>query len=344
MERTLNEMIFLYQLSEDLYKGTTLRRVLLSEVNLNTFIDLSMKNNMFYYHSKKILDSYTEGLNKETTNAIRDIINKGNYEFKKIGNSILLLNDIVGDYLLIKTYRGYPRIPNDLDVLVSNFDGALEIITKKGFKIAHMSSKRRDAQLISKDFYKIHLHSVIHWVDSEFMDNGFIFNNPRLIEFGGARAKIPNFDADFLIHMAHINFEPLHITLSELLYIYIIFPQVNRDIVLGQSQKYSWRGALMDTLEIMDKIYHTVYNAEPCPFISFNFRHIAFKKPESIILPMSLPRAHLIRTCIEKKLFKQALSKASKSLKILLSGDSYSGYYFPVEEYAILSKNSLIKD
>ena len=51
------------------------------------------------------------------------------------------------------------------------------------------------------------------------MDDDVYFQSTRSVPFCGTKIQIPNKSVDFLIHVAHMNFEPLHITLSELFYL-----------------------------------------------------------------------------------------------------------------------------
>lgn len=327
MRVPLKEMIFLYHLSENIYKKPILKKPLFTEVQLKRTIELSLRNDMFYYYIKKILKLYRKELSDKEIVAFENIIRKGERELKCIENTILFLNNCLDNYLLIKTYRGYARIPNDIDILVDDFETSLNRLKDKGFQVVDFLKDIQEATLIHNELYKVHLHAKISWGGgAAFMDKNLLFKNPRITSFNGIKVKIPNFDADFLMHIAHMNFEPLHFTLSELLYLYKIAPEINWDIQFAQSEKYHWFNSFKRTLIIFDKIYHTLYS-DSCPFILLKLGHKPSQNLDFIILPKTFSRMHLIKSCFERKLFVYVLNKWMKVLIILFTGktdkDSY---------------------
>ncbi|MCM8770299.1 MAG: nucleotidyltransferase family protein [Candidatus Omnitrophica bacterium] len=330
---TLNETLFLYQISEFLYKKTRLKRIIPSQIDLQVFFAISMKNNMLYYHCEKLLRVYRQYLNENSIIEIDNIINKLERQIGKIKTTIIFLKNCLKDFLLIKTYRGYPRIPNDIDILATDFRNALNVFKKEGFEAKDVSFRYESAQLFRENYYKVHLHGKIHWANSEFFDRDFIMAQPRDIEFLGIKAKVPSFDADFLMHVAHINFESLHITLSDLFYLYSISKEINWEKQLFQVKKYNWKRAFINTLKIMDGLYHRLYS-DVCPFTYFDFGHKALKSDFDLIMPKTLPRLYLLNNLFEKRLFLYALLKLPKSLKILSRGDAYTDFYRPAEDIA----------
>lgn len=320
-------MIFLYHLSENLYKKPILKKPLFPEIKLDKLIELSLENDMFYYHIKNLLNSYRKELDDKKIKVLENIIMKGKNELKRIEDTIVFLNDYLDNYLLIKTYRGYPRIPNDLDVLVPDFESTFRQLRKKGFQNIDYFADTQESTLIHDEFYKVHLHGKVTWAgEATFIDKDFLFDNPRNLDFNGAKTKIPNYDADFLMHIAHMNFEPLHITLSELLYLYKIASEINWDIQFAQSKKYNWLKSFKRTLRILDKIYHTLYEA-PCPFALLKLKHSLNNDFNYIVLPKTFSRRHLIESCFEKKLFIYVLSKWTKALKVLFTSKTDNDSY-----------------
>ncbi len=307
----MNELSFLYQLLGDLYQPPKLaNKVSFQEINLDKLIDLSLKNNVFYYLSCKLV---------KQEKCFKTAKTKGLRLIEKIKRSFVLIKNYLPDHLVIKTYRAYPRIPNDLDIIVKDFKVSLKKLKDKNFKVSNLSFKKAQAQLIKKGFYKIHLHGKLNWAGSSFMDSKFIWQQPRVVNLSNnLTIKIPNFEADFLIHLAHINFENLHFTLPELLYLYKIAPKLNWSKLFEQSKKYHWQNTLGATSKILDQIHHQLY-----------------KKPKALAFPMTLPRTHIVKSWLEKQLFAYALSKLGKSLCILIKGDTYAPFHQPAETVLI---------
>jgi hypothetical protein len=262
---------------------------------MNELAELALKNNFLYHLSIKLANT------DEHFNKIR---RKGDQVFEKIEKTIAFINKELDDYLLIKTYRGYPRIPNDIDILVRDYQGAVKKLKKKSF-------------------YKIHVHKKIAWAKAEYFDIDFVWQNPRTIDFSkNLKVKIPNREADFLMHLAHINFETLHITLPELLYLHNLSADLNWEVIYQQAEKYNWKKCLVSTVKMVKQLYQQAY----------------VKKDQSIVrsFPITLPRLHIVRAWIEKGLWGYALKKANKAVKIFASKNAVDDYYMPAPESQLL--------
>lgn len=269
---------------------------LIEDLSRDKLVDLALKNNFLYYASRKLA---------EKDKFFAKITAKGDKVFKNIEKTIELINKEVDYWLLIKTFRGYPRIANDIDVLAKGYKEAFKKLKKEGF-------------------YKIHVHQKIEWAKADYFDIDFVWKNPRTINFSkGLKVIIPNCEADFLMHLAHINFENLHISLPELLYINnLIKKGINWKTVCLQAEEYNWTKCLRSTVKIIKRLYRQVY----------------IKKDQELVelFPITLPRKHIVRSWIEKGLWGYAFKKAGKSMKILASKNAFDDYYMPAPESQLL--------
>jgi hypothetical protein len=169
----------------------------------------------------------------------------------------------------------------------------------------------------------IHLHGKITWTKggTTFVDNELIWTEPQTVSINGVQVKIPNPNADLLLHLAHINFESLSIPLSVLLYLYRIGSKIDWRIVFNQARKHRWIRTLVRSLRILDAFHHSLYES-PCPFLHcYDLEHEGFNDTDTIFFPFYLPRRHVIWAFFEKKLLIWAIFKrTSRSLRLLVTG------------------------
>lgn len=108
-----------------------------------------------------------------------------------------------------------------MDILVRIFEDVCRL--RKEIKLVEYSAYEQKAVFVRGDV-KIHLHGKVSWTreGTTFLDDELIWESPRMVTMGPVRVRIPNVDADFLVFSrpAHLNYEKLYITLSDLLYIY----------------------------------------------------------------------------------------------------------------------------
>ena len=143
---------------------------------------------------------------------------------------------------------------------------------------------------------KIHVHGRVEWCGKEFMTPGMIWKKPRVVELYGEPIVVPNHNADFLMHLAHINYETFKVTYSD--YRYIVAHLLNH-VKLGEcteeAKKYKWVNTYLRTLEL-------IVNHEG-------------------EFPIYLSRTHMIKAMIERGVTGYALKRLFKSLRILLTGN-----------------------
>jgi hypothetical protein len=321
------ETAFLLHLMEKLYKMPKIQRPAFKEVNIAKLLRLSARNNFGYYTSKILYEKYGDKLSESIRSKLGKIIVQCETLLSDLHNTGAVLDSCLDDYILHKTYRGYSRIPSDIDTLVPDLDAASDKLQSRGMKIKEYEGHA--IMLVDNNGVKVHLHKEIFWANSIFFDKEFIFRNFRTVNIWGLHAKIPGYTADFLIHLAHINFEPLHFTLSDFLYLCKIAPFVNWETLLRQVEKYNWEQSFMHTLSLICKYERALY-APPHPFDSITKKHVS-KNDAVIVFPKNLPRTMIVLGFFEKKAFSYLLSKLSKAVQILATGDTYQSYYQPPE-------------
>ncbi len=319
------ETQLIVKLTEDLYRKSSASDIDISEVDVDKFVDSASRNNILFYVMKKISAKAESSFAKK--DRFEKIISDAKLKITAMRKSIDEINEHVNEGIIFKTYRGFERIPSDIDVLVNDFDSAMSSFVSMGYEIENYDKKEKSVGLLKQDQAKIHLQSSITWAWTYFMNEDFIISNPRKVIFFGKEIVIPNASADFLIHLAHMNFEPLHMTFSELIYLFNLIPAVNFDAIFKQAKKFRWYKTLIETLNLMNNFHDIIYGG--LCFDKVPFRKLTFKK---LSLPFNFTRGHIIKSAFEKRLFVYPLTKIIKVIDVLLSGDPYTKYYTPPDK------------
>lgn len=261
----MKELKFLFQILHELYQKPVFDNISIEEIDLNKLLILAKKNNLLFYVCQLLKENYFPKISASGRDKIDSIIKEGNEELEKISKSINVSNENIEEYVLIKTYRGYPRIANDLDILVEDFYREFDNLKNDGINYRDWDKQLLEVVFQNEGMAKIHLHGKIGWLNRSYFDLDIVWQNPRKALFSDRQVSIPGFTADFLIHLAHMNFEPMHFTLSELLYLFKISEKVNWELVYRQSKKYNWHRTLLKTLEILDA-FHWYFFDSPANF------------------------------------------------------------------------------
>lgn len=314
------ETQFLIKITEDLYKKTNLPDVDIEDINIDRFIKIALKNNTLYYCAKKILQNIS--LNEALKYRFEEIVKKSEMELRQIDKSIKEIKSNINDYLIFKTYRGdrFPRIGNDVDVLVKNdkLKSVKKYFFSIGYNIDNDDPKEKSVGLLKNGQKRIHLQGGVTWCWQEFADEELIYDKPREALYNGQEIRIPNYEADLLIHIAHMNFEPLLIIYSELLYLFKILPRVNFNTVLEQSKKYRWHKTFLRTINIMNNFHYFLYN-QVC-IDNVQFKKIDFSQ---VKFPHDFSFKHLVQMCLEKRMLIYPLTKFFKIINLIITKDAY---------------------
>jgi hypothetical protein len=321
------ETAFILHLLKDIYKTPKIQCPQLPDVDVNKLLLLAARNNVGYYTAKILSDTYGDQLPATIRLKLDKIIKQSETLLLALHETVAILDTNLDQYLLHKTYRGYPRIPSDIDTLVPDLHAAAEKLQSAGLKLKE--DEGNAVMLIDNNGVKVHLHGEISWANSVFFDKEFVFQNPRTVNLWNMNVKIPSFDADLLIHIAHITYEPLHFTLSDFLYICKLTTFVNWTALLHQAKKHQWLQSFIRTISLIDEYNQALYPPQHT-FDSLNLRYTP-NNNETIVFPKDLPRTQIVLAFLEKRPFSYSLSKFSKAAQIIVNGDTHQAYYHPPE-------------
>ncbi len=322
------EINALLHLTSDLYNKPLTKLPSFSEINIPKLHRLSIENKLGFYASKALITQFSGQIDPKDEKVLKSFVFSCETKIEKLSEATRVLKESLRNFIVVKTFRGYDVIPNDIDVLVPNIKESVQDLK------AHAKVQLLDAEpnqlMVLIGGQKVHLHEKISWANSEFLDSQLIATNLRTVQLWRIDVNIPNVNADFLTYLAHMNFEPLHFTLSDLIYLCKIAPTLKWAVTFNQAKKYHWIRALTQSLTLLDSFHHTLYS-EPCPFEELNLHHSP-TEAHKIEFPKSIPRWQIINAFLEKRAFGYLTQKLSKSVQVLITGDTYNNFYVPPEQ------------
>ncbi len=317
------ESAFLLHLTTKLYRQPVIERPLFSSLDFDELVRLALRNNVLYYFAKEITLDHS-CISPDVFNLLKRLVGLCEEEAEKIRVAIDFLEDSFDDYVLIKTCKGFSRIPDDLDVYIPDFDRAFNRLKSK-VKLLDYDSERREAVFGGNRVGQIHLHSKLMWSDAVFIDNELLTANPNRATFHGSEVNVPSNEAELVINLAHVNYEKFGVDMTDLLHIYRLSGLVDWEIIREQTAKYHWKKCFERTITLLDGIHRSLY-ASPSSFSDLiDGDHNG--SATSIELPIPFPRSHVIKSLIERGvvtyILKKALGSISKSTRITLTGKTY---------------------
>ncbi len=314
----------LVKVTEGLYKETQLDDISVGQIDIKDFIRSASENNVLFYGAKALLRR--GGPEQNDQERLKGIVEDGEKKVLSIKRTLQEVDKLAPDVLLFKTFRGrkFERIPNDIDVASRRFEYDLNRFRNAGFEMRDFDERDGSVQLLKRGMWKVHLHRKISWAWEEFFDLDMVFENPRKELFNGYEIQVPNVSADVLIHLAHMNFEPLNIVLGELLYLFDVIPKMDMKVALHQTRKYRWERTFCRTLGLINSFHQWLYGSpliDGCGLVESNGKDVTF--------PYSFHRWHLIQAVLEKQMVVYPLTRIVKVLSILFSGDTFTKYITP---------------
>ena len=334
------ETAFYIKTLEPLYKKTVLLDVDVNEIDIDKLLRLATIDNALDYVARYMTEKqdfrFHDGASLEA------IVTEGNKERIQLSDTIEdLKRHIQTDYIIFKTYKGasFHRIGNDIDVVVKHQDlrDIHQSLLSKGYQdVVRFPRHERCIMVKKPGQMNLHIQSRIHWCGKEYLDERLIWENPRDVTYAGHHIQINNVNADFLIHLAHINFEHPFYKFSELLYLFTLASMVDYQQVIGQAQKYRWKQTLLRNINLMNNIHRMLYD-EPVtvavPFKQLNIPRVSF--------PLMFTRRHMILSVFEKRITYYLLGRIFKLCRVLITGETCS-YTQPPERKKLKKKGQRV--
>lgn len=286
-------------------------------------LNLAKLNNLLLHVSRNIAEKHQNDLPEKMLAIVLDTVVRGQKCQENMRKALLFLKkDFPQDFIMHKTFRIHDRIPHDLDFLVRDFQEAMNSLDQLLGPSQDIDYKESKAVYYTPENIKLHLHGRVSWLGRDFMDHDDLLKFSRVEAFSDVKVPIPDYSLDYLIHLAHMNYEPMHFTLSELAYLFAILEKVDLEYCSNQAKKFSWGRTFRKTHSLL-----------------LRFQNYFFSTSQSIdsldssfLMPKTFNQLHIIGAFLEKGIILEPILKISKVIKVLKTGDSFSGFYRAPEE------------
>ncbi|MCP3953108.1 MAG: nucleotidyltransferase family protein [Desulfobacterales bacterium] len=324
------------QLLSPLYRPLDWPTVDLATLDVDRLLKLATVDNALTYLAGRLLEAYKLDPDLETRLGVID--DRGRRKLDQAQATVAAFDAVMpAEHLLYKTYKGkhFPRIGNDIDVLVRPADlpDLHRNMLAAGYRDVVLFPAHERCIMVKKPGQiNLHIQSRVHWCGKQFLDEAQIWREPRKVSFADREIPTNNVTADFLIHLAHINFEHPFFKFSELLYLFSLVPQVDFALAFEQARKYRWRRTFVRTVNMLNNI-HVVLYGEPAtdrvPFQDLRLDNLAF--------PFVFSRRHMVLAVLERRITYYLLGRVFKIIRVLFTGETCS--YTDPPERALYTKD-----
>jgi hypothetical protein len=213
-----------------------------------------------------------------------------------LGATVETLNSILGaeSYLLVKTYKGYPYVTHDVDILVKDAHKAGLRLEKNGFCLRQTEQYKVDAT--KNRLLRVSIHERISWGSLTVLDEQIMWEGSGEVDIEGTRVKVPSPEGDLLSHFAHMAFELYFLTLGDLLYVCRLSRNAGLAAVAEQAETHSWMNSLERVVSVVNALHRCFYGCESP--IEKKMPVICQVEPT---LPFVYPPHYVVRAYAEKR-------------------------------------------
>jgi hypothetical protein len=277
-----------------------------------------------YYFAKRVVeeerflrDPFEKMVEQEERNLI------------KLKQTLDFVNSLFGqeglDVMFIKLYRSIPYTPRDVDILIRKEQSHRVFMALKGRNIKLKKFNGVETQFEEKGLLKVDLYQGFHYLSLDFLDNDFLWKNPRTVSICGIECLIPNCEADFLSLILHALLGHRYLSLLDFFYAKLLLnSKLNIDEPLRQAKKYGWSPAFLTTVSTIQNIYHELYINSKHGSKTINFPYIfspgfilkAFQGFSNVPVGTKTKIKFVTSTLIDRAFYNYQMIKRSSNIEI----------------------------
>jgi hypothetical protein len=166
------------------------------------------------------------------------------------------------DFMFIKLYRGISYAPRDVDVLIkpSDMRRTISIFKMNGFNVKIFSNV--EIQCLRTDLLKVDLYCGFYYLSLPFIDDEFLWKDPRIVDMQGFDCPIPSPEADFLSIVIHSLLGHRRLSLLDFLYAKSLLNsrRLSFDKMLKEAEKYGWAHAFTKVFHTLEDLHESLYS------------------------------------------------------------------------------------
>lgn len=224
-------------------------------------LGVAKQNELTYYLSKTVIDH--EGMFPAR---IPEVIVKDEKEKQsRLGNTLNFVSSLFKDeelsYRFIKLYRGIQYNPRDVDVLTRKAENSRVTSAFKRRSATLMVFDEAEINCEKKGLLKVDLYNGFYYFSREFLDNDFLWADPREVEICGVECPILSYEADLATLLIHSMLGHRYLSLLDFLYAksLLLDRKLNLDKIAKQAKKYEWEHAFSRMIHTLEDAYRALY-------------------------------------------------------------------------------------
>lgn len=211
-------------------------------------------------------------------------------------------------YVIVKTFKLFPYVPDDIDILILDSDMIYDIVSeliKKGFKVRSKGTLEITLTKVAfKTFVNLDIHSKMAAGEYVYYPSEILWQNARKVVINHARLNVASWDDECVLTIAHAIMKEFEVLASDILQFtlckkkgYIKFEDLKRT---GHVKTYEVFSRIYRMIVQENKtLPHRVSLIEVVLVYMYNVNHrVRAEKLKPIYELMSFPKAKGIKKLV----------------------------------------------
>ena len=222
-------------------------------------IKIAKENGLLYYFAKKVTNDV-----KFLRELFTKIVEQEERKLIKLKETLEFINLLFEqeglDVMFIKLYRSIPYTPKDVDILIKKEQSHKVFMALKRRNIKLKKFNGVETHFEEKGLFKVDLYQSFHYLSLDFLDDEFLWKNPRAVSICGTKCLIPSCEADFLSLILHALLGHRYLSLLDFIYAKsLLNSELAIDEALRQAKEYGWSSAFLTMVSTIRNIHQELY-------------------------------------------------------------------------------------
>ena len=292
-------------------------------VNWLNLINFAKEEGLLFFFLSKTIQRAPQSQNFSIT----DMIDKEEREFNILKNTLSYITSFFQeegiDYRFIKLDRGMPYVPRDVDILVKGkqIKKILSALGRWNLNIENINGV--EIKLKREGLLNIDLYQNFYYLSKKYIDDSFLWENPRIINICDVKCPTLNYEADFLSLIIHGLLGHRSLSLLDFLYAKSIYQKrINFRKIEYQVRKNDWTFAYYTMVSTINDIYKKLYvdteiYSIDFPYLfSLSYLFNAFQGFVNFPLTRKQKVGFIVSTLIDKSFYEYERLQTVYSIKL----------------------------
>ena len=282
MAQLINEKRLMLSLAKSIYSEDIKNQYFFPEqMDWNDLFQISSDNKVLLHIARTIRNQKEITLNAKAINFLDLVQKKDEAHHKKLRKTLEIVNNVLGDnnYVLLKTFRNYPYLTHDVDILVKDFNKAKNLFRNKGFSSELPWYELIEFSTHKKGLLEIEVYDKFGYGSMKLIDSDFLWKKRRNVKIEGINTWTPSPEGDILSLIARMNFQMYKIGLGDILYIFTCSKEADWTSMIYQTKKYKWYKSFSKSISVLNMIHRELFGKPAITEKKFGLTKIQFNLP-----------------------------------------------------------------